>query len=213
MQATKHIIKALAVTALGITGAHAATIALNNGSLEAGGSVWGLPNDFDGWTEVGLIGKAPVSRTGSYSLWNCWGSGWNSLSQQSSYTVVASGEAITASVWASSNANLGTVTATFNITLTLGNISVAFTQAGYQGNQDWTELTTSYVTTAADIGKTVGISFGNDAGNPNGNGTQDYDGTPNYVYMDDASLSVIPEPSAALLGGIGVLALWRRRRA
>jgi MYXO-CTERM domain-containing protein len=30
--------------------------------------------------------------------------------------------------------------------------------------------------------------------------------------MDNASLTTIPEPSAALLGGLGLLALLRRRR-
>jgi MYXO-CTERM domain-containing protein len=204
MQPTKHAIKALAVIALGITGGQAATIALNNGSLEAGGSAWDLPNDFAGWSESGKTGKAPVAHTGSYGLWNCWGYGWNSLSQQSTYTVGSAGETLSAFVWAKTDGNLGAGTAWFNLTLTLDNGSVAVAQPNYSGGQDWTELTASYVTTAADIGKTVGISIGTDGG-PGG-------GNPGYVYMDDASLSVIPEPSATLLGGLGVLGLLRRRR-
>ena len=204
MQPIKHAIKAIAVIALGITGAQAATIALINGSLEAGGSAWDMPNDFAGWSESGQTGKAPVAHTGSYGLWNCWGYGWNSLSQQSTYTVASAGETLAAFVWAKTDGNLGTGTAWFNLTLTLDNGSVAVAQPNYSGGQDWTELTASYVTTAADIGKTVGISFGTDGG-PGG-------GNPGYVYMDDARLTTIPEPSAALLGGVGVLALWRRRR-
>ncbi|MCX6877035.1 MAG: hypothetical protein NTW21_24965 [Verrucomicrobia bacterium] len=201
---TRHAIRTLAVIALGITGAQAATIALNNGSLEAGGSAWNIPNNFDDWSESGQTGKAPVAHTGSYGLWNCWGYGWNSLSQQSTYTVASVGETISAFVWAKTDGNLGTETAWFNLTLTLDNVGVAFAQPNYSGGQDWTELTASYVTTAADIGKTVGISFGTDGGPTNNQ--------PNYVYMDDASLSVIPEPSATVLGGLGVLALLRRRR-
>ena len=169
--------------ALGITGAQASPIPLNNPSLESGGSAWTLPNDFDGWTESGQTGKAPVAHTGSFGLWNCWGYGWNSLSQQSTYTVAAAGETITASVWAKTDTNLGTGTASFNLTLKVGNDSPAFVQPAYQGGQDWTQLTASYVTTAADIGKAVGIYISTDGG-PGG-------GNPGYVYMDDASLSTV----------------------
>ena len=169
--------------ALGITAAQATPIPLNNPSFEAGGSESAIPNDFDGWTESGMTGKAPVAHTGSYSLWNCWGYGWNSLSQQSSYTVAAAGETITASVWAKTDTNLGTGTASFNLTLKVGNDSPAFVQPAYQGGQDWTQLTASYVTTAADIGKAVGIYISTDGG-PGG-------GNPGYVYMDDASLSTV----------------------
>jgi hypothetical protein len=34
-----------------------------------------------------------------------------------------------------------------------------------------------------------------------------------YMNLDNAAITVIPEPSAALLGGLGMLALFRRRRA
>jgi hypothetical protein len=34
-----------------------------------------------------------------------------------------------------------------------------------------------------------------------------------YMSVDNAAITVVPEPSAALLGGLGVLALFRRRRA
>ena len=147
--------------ALGITATQATPIPLNNPSLEAGGAESAIPNDFDGWTESGPTGKATVAHTGSYGLWNCWGYGWNSLFQQS-YAVTSAGETITASVWAKTDANLGTGTASFNLSLKVGNDSPAFVQPAYQGGQDWTQLTTSYVTTAADIGKVVGISFGTD---------------------------------------------------
>jgi autotransporter-associated beta strand protein len=179
----RQAIRLLATVALGLAGAKATSIPLNNASLESGGSAWAMPNDFEDWTESGPTGKAPVSRTGSYGLWNCWGYGWNSLSQQSSYTVASAGETITASVWVRTDGNLGGGTAWFNLTLKLNNVGVAVVQPNYQGGQNWTELTASYVTTAADIGKAVGISFGTDGGPGSGN--------PGYVYMDDPSLSTV----------------------
>ena len=160
-------------------------IPLINPSLEAGGSGWEGPDNsvgFTGWTCAGPAGGATVAHAGSRGLWNCWGYGWNSLSQQSTYTVGVAGETITASVWAkTSDILIGG--AWFNLTLTLDNVGVAFAQPNYPANQDWTKLTTAYVTTAADIGKTVGISFGTDGGTTNGQ--------PNYVYMDDPGLSVV----------------------
>ncbi|MEI7908734.1 MAG: hypothetical protein WCK77_03775 [Verrucomicrobiota bacterium] len=160
-------------------------IPLINPSLEAGGSGWEGPDNsvgFTGWTCAGPAGGATVAHAGSRGLWNCWGYGWNSLSQQSTYTVGGAGETITASVWAkTSDILIGG--AWFNLTLTLDNVGVAFAQPNYPANQDWTKLTTAYVTTAADIGKTVGISFGTDGGTTNGQ--------PNYVYMDDPGLSVV----------------------
>jgi uncharacterized protein (TIGR03382 family) len=38
-------------------------------------------------------------------------------------------------------------------------------------------------------------------------------GLDEYAAVDDVTLTVIPEPSAALLGGLGLLALLRRRRS
>ncbi|MCX6877036.1 MAG: autotransporter-associated beta strand repeat-containing protein [Verrucomicrobia bacterium] len=188
---TRHAIMALAVIALGLTAAKATPIPLTNPSLESGGSDWAMPNDFDGWAESGQTGKAPVAHTGSYGLWNCWGYGWNSLSQQSSYTVASAGETITASVWVRTDSNLGSGTAWFNLTLKLNNVGVTVVQPNYQGGQNWTELTASHVTSAADIGKTVGISFGTDGGPGAGN--------PGYVYMDDPSLSTVPPAGTVAL--------------
>lgn len=63
--------------------------------------------------------------------------------------------------------------------------------------------TLSYTVTAADtaiIGKQVSVGFDN--------------GNTNYPEVDNVTFShdVIPEPSAALLGSLGALALLRRRR-
>ncbi len=192
---SRHAVRLLAVIALGLAGSQATTIPLNNPSLESGGPTWRnariMPNDFDGWSESGPTGKASVAHTGSFGLWNCSGYGWNSLFQQSGYTVAAVGETITASVWAKTDANLGSRWASFNLTLKVGSDWAAFAQPAYQGGQDWTQVTTSYVTTAADIGKVVGISFGTDGGLGGGN--------PGYVFMDDPSLSTVPSAGTVTL--------------
>jgi hypothetical protein len=61
----------------------------------------------------------------------------------------------------------------------------------------------TYTFLPGDVGKTLGlrVSFFEGSGS---NGRE--------VLIDSISYSVIPEPSSALLGGIGMLALLRRRR-
>ena len=127
---SRHAIRLLAMIAVGITATQATPIALNNPSLESGGSAGTIPNDFDGWTESGPTGKSTVAHSGSYGLWNCWGSGWNSLFQQG-YTVAAAGETITASVWAKTDTHLGSGWASFNLSLKVGNDWAAFAQPAY----------------------------------------------------------------------------------
>lgn len=197
--------------------AHAATIALNNGSLES--PSYYNPNDqypgwvgvspgavsFSGWSMSGPVGASPVAYEGSQGLWSCWSVGWCGLSQHSSYTVGAADEEITAGIYAKAG-DVGSGQATVRVDVLLNGSTANFTQVGITtSNGPWTLYTATYTTTASDIGKTVGISFGTDGGYNTG-------GTPSYTYMDNASLSVIPEPGAALLGGLGMLALLRRRR-
>ena len=75
--------------------------------------------------------------------------------------------------------------------------------------------------TAGDAGQTETTSFRNVNGNQyNGNPFTDNvlfqfrSTTGNDFYLDDVliSVTVVPEPSVALLGGLGLLALLRRRR-
>lgn len=196
-----------AVSALAFAAsAHAASITLTNGSLESpsyynseaqypgwvGVNNWEV--NFAGWSMSGNRGASPVAYDGSQGLWTVAGYSWCGVSQNSTYTVGEAGITLTAAVYGKS-AN----TAWFNLQLLLDGSQMSFVQPFFSGPQDWTQITTSYVTTAADIGKTVGISFGMES-------------TDNYAYMDSASLSVIPEPGTALLGGLGMLALLRRRR-
>lgn len=61
--------------------------------------------------------------------------------------------------------------------------------------------TTAIVADSEAIGSTLYLRFYRPAG----------DGQ--FPVIDDVTLSVIPEPSSALLGGLGLMALLRRRRA
>jgi hypothetical protein len=63
------------------------------------------------------------------------------------------------------------------------------------------DFTLSYTALASDVGDQLQIRFVEAANNSGRD-----------LYVDNLSLAVIPEPSVALLGGLGVLALLRRRR-
>jgi autotransporter-associated beta strand protein len=178
-----------------ITSVSATNIPLTNPSLEAPSYYnpsdpypgWAGLNQsisFTGWTvSGGNRGASPVAHTGSQGLWGGWSSGWCSLVQNSTYTVQAAGETLTAGVWAKTEAsgNVGPGGVYFNLQIQLDGSQVVFAQPNYPAGTDWTNITTSYVTTEADIGKTVGISFGTDGGASGG--------YPNYCFMDDASLA------------------------
>jgi hypothetical protein len=166
--------------------ASAATIPLANPSLTYSPTGWMGPNDagsFSGWNRSTPAGGAPLGHGDSTCLWNCWGYGWGGLSQDSTYTIAAAGETLTAGIWVKTDANLGAGTAWFNVSLKLNGSVVALAQPAFASSQDWTNIIASYVTTAADVGKTVGIAFSMNGG-PGG-------GNPGYSYMDDATLTTV----------------------
>ena len=65
----------------------------------------------------------------------------------------------------------------------------------------WTQYTSgSIAATPGSIGQTLGIKVVSSGA------------TNSYANFDEIAVNVVPEPSAALLGGLGMLALLRRRR-
>lgn len=94
-----------------------------------------------------------------------------------------------------------TVPANFNVT-TATNTQLSQVLAA-ASNPDRATGALTYTFVPDDVGKTLGlrVSFFEGTGS---NGRE--------VLIDSISYSVIPEPSSALLGGIGMLALLRRRR-
>lgn len=199
-----------AATLVIASSAHAASISLTNGDFESpayGDWNWGSPG-LTGWSHnSGAYGVAPTSYgSGSQSVLWAWSYGWYGLSQNSTYTVGAAGEEITAGIYARAD-DVGTGQATIRLTINLDGGEVVANQVGITTSYSpWTLYTVSYTTTASDIGKVVGMGFGSDGGYNTG-------GASSYTYLDNASLSVVPEPGSAFLGGLGLLALLRRRRA
>ena len=86
--------------------------------------------------------------------------------------------------------------------VSLGSQSISTAQISYAQYtfQDWRQVTMRFT---ADSVSPV-LSFLS-VGTP--------DGLPPFALLDGVSLEAVPEPSAALLGSLGVLALLRRRRA
>jgi len=166
------------------TAAQATTIPLTNPSFEtpAGGYIENYRPT--GWThEYGKVWSMPDQHgSGSQCLMSFWENGWFRLSQQSTYTVAAAGETITAGLWGKvSNLDLGT--ANYEVVVTIGGVPVATNSMNVTANIDWTSLTVDYVTTAADIGQAVGIAVGTDGG--------DTAGSPSYCRVDDVSLTTV----------------------
>ena len=91
------------------------------------------------------------------------------------------------------------------LTTTAGNTAYALNQLAF------TQYTLTYTAVAADVGNSIGLTFGN-----GGSTTAPADTANTFVTADTFTLSVvpIPEPStyAAVCAGLGALALMRRRQ-
>jgi hypothetical protein len=94
-----------------------------------------------------------------------------------------------------------TVTLFYGSDPTTNAIGSFSTGALTQTNTTWTQYTSgSIAATAGSIGQKLGLKVVSDGA------------TNSYGNFDEIAVNVIPEPSAALLGGLGMLALLRRRR-
>lgn len=67
----------------------------------------------------------------------------------------------------------------------------------------WFSYSTSYIATAADAGKAIGVEFYfNNAGNEAWHSTS---------YIDNVTLTAVPEPASLVMLGLGALTLLRKR--
>lgn len=95
----------------------------------------------------------------------------------------------------------GTAAATLNVSLVGADTISLGSFTAVQGDTNWV-LTTSNTATITTAGiYNVRFSYANSP-----------DSVDRTTYLDSVSYSVVPEPSTALLGGLGLLALLRRRR-
>jgi hypothetical protein len=82
------------------------------------------------------------------------------------------------------------------------NMIGSFSTGALAQGTTWTQYTSgSIAATAGSIGQMLGIKVVSSGA------------TNSYANFDEIAVNVVPEPSAALLGGLGLLALLRRRRA
>lgn len=196
--------------------ASGATIALVNPGFELPNTVkilsgFDSATDIPGWkNNGGTYGDSGVETSVGHV--NAVG-GWNGYLQSqdggayqaSSYTI-ATGDSFTLD-WVAGATSNGARNTAMLVTLfrtTDGGATrtvIATSNALLGGTTNtFQSYTLGYTATAADAGAQIGVEF-------------DYNvGTGNYAGFDNFALSVVPEPSAALLAALGVLGLVKRRR-
>jgi hypothetical protein len=152
-----------------------------------------------------------ISGTGGFNITSTTPGGTVTFGGTSTYTggtTVLSGTLATG--LASSNIGLGNVTVADFATLTLGNNqSIADTATLFFGDDSTINLNNAGTETVFGIIQT-------DDSQSIGAGTYDAAFLNTHfgvdTFLGSGTLTVVPEPSAALLGGLGVLGLLRRRR-
>jgi len=214
MKLPKETLIVFALSAIGMHDAGAATLTLVNSSFESpnisppelwiAGTPTGWTNDY-GQGELGV--QFDSTHGNQYAYFNTF-NGWQILSQITSHTIELVGEQISLTAWMkTNNYSLAWYGIPTNVEFTLQLIFSGGSLASYlhidnTTSTDWTLVTApTYTTTAADIGKTVGVYMGFKG-----------DGNWSQAFLDEVSLNTIPEPSAAILGTLGLFGFMRRRR-
>lgn len=173
--------------------AHATTIPLTNPSFEAPVvGAWSSGFLPDGWSwDYGSYIQTPGAHQGSQGVCNLGSANqFYRLSQNTTYTVAHANETITGKVWIRVT-NLEKGNCHFRVELVLNSAGVvtntfAVTPGMVTGQTyDWAEISVQYVTSAGDVGKTVGVAIGADGGD-NSDGY-----SPSYCYMDEVSLDTV----------------------
>lgn len=203
---------AASALAFAVSESQAVSLVLTNGNFEAttanafpqGFDISG--NDVPGWQNLGPIVDSGVENSnawwGTYSGYSAFLGKGDGAKLMTSHTIQL-GDMFTfglvAKTWSASSQFL--VTFFYNDPANvIGTYSSGVTGA-------WTAYSnpTPIAATLASVGGTLGFSIQN---------TLAYNGSwEQAVNFDNVTIDVIPEPSAALLGGLGMLALLRRRRA
>ncbi len=186
-----------------VSGSQAALVSLTNADFEAG--VGNFPDGFDadpdipGWMDL-TITDAGVEAAGAW---------WGTFDGHSAFLAVGNGAYLLSGYTIQDGdeftvgAAAKTWDATSELTATVFYDDPANVIGTYTIGVDntWTLYSsTPIAATPASIGGTLGISIENSASS-------------GFLNFDDVSIDVVPEPSVALLGGVGILGLLRRRRS
>jgi PEP-CTERM motif len=217
----KNLLAALAATMSLSTVANAALITsftnldFDSGAVTTPGPFVGFDapaaTEIAGWTNTpGTLVDSGVEAVGAwwspYQVNSAFLRSGDGAYNLSTYTIGA-GDVFDISMYAKSW-NFAAAGAQLTVTLFYGsdpnlNLIGSFSTGALSqsGSEAWTQYTSGSISaTAGSIGQTLGLKVVSDG--PAGS----------FGNFDEIQVNVIPEPSTALLGGLGMLALLRRRR-
>ena len=213
---TKKLLVAVA-TLVAVSESQAVSLVLTNGNFEAttanafpgGFDIGG--NDVPGWQNLTAITDSGVENSsawwGTYSGYSAFLAKGDGAYLMTTHTI-QTGDEFTLGLFAKTW--IGGTTSQFVATFFYDNPANVIGTYSTGVTDTWTAYSnpTTIAATLASVGGTLGISILN---------TQTaVGGEPGYfraVNFDNVTIDVVPEPSATLLGGLGMLALLRRRRA
>ena len=214
---TKSLLITSASLALLASSASAATISLVNGSFEAPAtgkiqSGFDEATDIPGWTNNGAgpytdTGVENSAITGKDGDWSTFLRSTDGGAYQVTTFTITPGDQFSLSWLAGSTSGEGLNTlqqvTLFRTTDGGATRTVLATNTESFGTAAnvFNTFTLDYLATNADAGAQIGIEF------------DSLNSTDAWVGYDNFNLAVIPEPSALLLGGLGLVGLLRRRRA
>lgn len=191
-------------------GASPAGMNVANGSANYSDSTTGSTVDLLGWTKpqggADLLANGPGSSM-ALNLFAAWGGFPRPIVETAgSLHTIGAGQSITITTMVGGPSG-GPKSGLFFFDLYAGGVAVTPSSVIDQSlplDNGFQMISRTYDATAlaAHIGETTKIRIAIPDSNEIGN----------RIIFDDVSFAVIPEPSAALLGGLGLLALLRRRR-
>lgn len=204
------------------TGANAATLTLTNANFQATGN----NTDPSGWTTSEptqtsvYIWAANGGIPAGTNVLAMWGNG-GQYAQQSFLTSEATAEDYSSFTigfdggWRGRIAN-----EPFSYTFSIVNVTDNLVLGSATYNFTTPTVTTANTYAVAATGLSVTINYDNTVGSLVGDtialritGAGTVNNFNNTAWVDNITVNAVPEPASALLGGLGLLALLRRRRA
>jgi hypothetical protein len=185
------------------------SLTVNGGTATFSDTTTGATVDLLGWTHpqggADLVNNG-IGNSSALNLFAAWGGFPRPIVETTgSLVTIASGQTITITTMVG-GPSTGPKSGSFFFDLYAGATLVTPTSVVDQGtlNEGFQMISRTYDAAALSgfIGQTTKIRFAIPDSNTIGN----------RIIFDDVNFTAIPEPSAALIGGLGLLALLRRRR-